>query len=382
ASLTGGQGTTSITVKFGSTSGNVSVTACHCCGSSAASNLGVTVTSAPGTPGGISGATSVNGNQTGVSYSISAVAGATSYNWTVPSGASISGGQGTTSITVNFGTTSGNICVTASNSCGTSAASCVAITINCYNAGSQTFSYTGGVQSWTVPCGVTSISVDARGAGGNIGVGTWANYGNNNPAPGARVQTTISVTPGQLLYFYVGGQPSPGPTGGFNGGGTGGTGYGGGNDGGGGGGASDIRSSGNTLVDRLVVAGGGGGAGADCQTGGNHGGSGGDPNGYDGFSCEAGITGGGGATQGGGGAGGVDGLYFYWPAGNAGTFGTGGTAGSTTIGGGGGGGYYGGGGGCFSGGGGGSSYVTPVGSSGTSYTANFNAGNGQISINW
>ena len=337
---------------------------------------------APATPGAITGATTVNGNQTGVSYSISAVAGAASYNWTVPSGASITGGQGSTSITVNFGTSSGNVCVTASNSCGTSAANCLAIAINCYNAGSQTFNYSGGAQSFTVPCGVTSLSIDARGAGGNTGIGSWASYGNNIPGLGARTQTTITVTPGQLLNIHVGGQPSAGYLGGYNGGGNGGTGYSAGEEGGGGGGASDVRSAGNALGDRLVVAAGGGGAGANCTGGGSHGGNGGNPNGYIGSTCEAGITGGDGATQGGGGAGGVDGLYFYWPSGNAGVLGIGGTAGPTTLGGGGGGGFYGGGGGCFTGGGGGSGYVTPIGTSGTSYTTGFNGGNGQIIISW
>jgi hypothetical protein len=383
ANITSGQGTTSVTVDFGSSSGNVSVTASNTCGTSSASTVAITVNTAPATPGSVSGLTSVNANQTGVSYSISAVSGATSYTWTVPSGASVTSGQGTTAVTVDFGSAAGNVCVTASNTCGTSAASCVAVSIiSCYTAGSSTFSFNGGAQSFTVPCGVTSITVDASGAGGNIGVGSWANYGNNIPGLGARAQATLTVTPGQLLYVYVGGQPAAGYLGGFNGGGDGGTGYGPGEEGGGGGGASDIRSAGNTLNDRLVVAAGGGGAGADCQGGGSHGGNGGDPNGYIGATCEVGITGGDGATQSGGGAGGVDGLYFAWPAGSAGVFGTGGTAGPTSLGGGGGGGYYGGGGGCFTGGGGGSSYVTPIGSSGTSYTAGFNGGNGQITINW
>ncbi|MGE3823694.1 MAG: hypothetical protein AB7G44_05675, partial [Bacteroidia bacterium] len=203
ATITSGQGTTSVTVDFGSSSGNVSVTASNTCGTSSASTVAVTVNAAPATPGSVAGATTVNANQTGVSYSISAVSGATSYTWTVPSGASVTSGQGTTAITVDFGSASGNVCVTASNACGTSAASCVAVTINCYTAGSSTFTFNGGVQSFTVPCGVTSITVDAAGAGGNIGVGSWANYGNNIPGLGARAQATLTVTPGQLLYIYV-----------------------------------------------------------------------------------------------------------------------------------------------------------------------------------
>jgi hypothetical protein len=42
------------------------------------------------------------------------------YTWTVPSGATITSGQGTASITVKFGTSNGSVTVKASNSCGIS----------------------------------------------------------------------------------------------------------------------------------------------------------------------------------------------------------------------------------------------------------------------
>lgn len=86
--------------------------------------------SGPDTPGSISGNTSPAPSATGEVYSITAVSGATGYNWTVPSGATITAGQGTVSITVTFGTTSGNICVTANNACGISSANCQAITLS------------------------------------------------------------------------------------------------------------------------------------------------------------------------------------------------------------------------------------------------------------
>ncbi|NTW31295.1 MAG: fibronectin type III domain-containing protein [Bacteroidetes bacterium] len=80
-------------------------------------------------PGTITGNATPCQNATGVSYSISIVSGATGYNWTVPAGASIISGQGTVSITVNYATTNGNVCVTAGNTCGTSIASCLAISL-------------------------------------------------------------------------------------------------------------------------------------------------------------------------------------------------------------------------------------------------------------
>lgn len=62
-------------------------------------------------------------------YSISAVAAATSYTWTVPAGSTIQSGQGTTSITVLNGNTSGTVSVTADNGCGSSAPSTYTLTI-------------------------------------------------------------------------------------------------------------------------------------------------------------------------------------------------------------------------------------------------------------
>ncbi|NNC94528.1 MAG: hypothetical protein HKN92_03130 [Chitinophagales bacterium] len=54
-------------------------------------------------------------NNTSETYSIAPVAGAISYTWTVPAGATITAGQGTTMVTVDWGTTPGNVCVKADN---------------------------------------------------------------------------------------------------------------------------------------------------------------------------------------------------------------------------------------------------------------------------
>ncbi|MDZ7366568.1 MAG: hypothetical protein ONB43_11950 [candidate division KSB1 bacterium] len=94
-----------------------------------------------GAAGAITGSSSVCANATGVSYSISAVSGATSYTWTVPAGASVASGQGTTSITVDWGATSGNVTVTPSNSCNTGTANSLAVTVNPLPT---VFSVTGG----------------------------------------------------------------------------------------------------------------------------------------------------------------------------------------------------------------------------------------------
>jgi PKD-like domain/Secretion system C-terminal sorting domain len=64
-----------------------------------------------------------------VVYSINPVDGATTYNWTVPSGVTLVSGQGSTLITVDFGNSfsSGNICVRAGNACGNSSYSCISV---------------------------------------------------------------------------------------------------------------------------------------------------------------------------------------------------------------------------------------------------------------
>ncbi len=56
-------------------------------------------------------------SQNGVVYSVTNNSGST-YNWTVPAGASIVSGQGTNSITVNFGSSSGDVIVTETNAGG------------------------------------------------------------------------------------------------------------------------------------------------------------------------------------------------------------------------------------------------------------------------
>ncbi len=88
-------------------------------------------TAALGVVAAINGPSGVCKSQQGVTFSVVAVSNATNYTWTVPAGATITSGQGNTSITVNFSSTqtAGNICVTASNACLSNAAVCRSLTI-------------------------------------------------------------------------------------------------------------------------------------------------------------------------------------------------------------------------------------------------------------
>ena len=233
-------------------------------------------------------------------------------------------------------------------------------------SGSQTFSYTGAQQTFTVPSGATSIVIDAYGAEGGIGQrGYTVNVG---PGKGGRVQATLSVTAGEALYIYIGGEGSlhnnsgDDGEGGWNGGGDGGS-WG---PGGGGGGGTDIRRGGTALANRILAVGGGGGSGCNHSTG-DKGGDGGGLTGQNGQSNSSYI--GYGGTQSAGGN-------------NGGALGVGGDGSVSRTGGGGGGGYYGGGGGIWEGAGGGSSWVTTSGSSNITHTQGARSGNGTMNISW
>lgn len=87
----------------------------------------------PAAAGLITGTATVCQGQTVVTYSVPAIANATSYIWTLPAGATITAGANSNSITVNFsaGAASGNITVQGSNACGTGPVSAAyAVTVN------------------------------------------------------------------------------------------------------------------------------------------------------------------------------------------------------------------------------------------------------------
>jgi len=123
ATIATGAGTNSITVNFSASavSGNISVAGNNDCGNGPFSpNFPVTVTPMPAAAGTINGPATVCAPSAGNVYSVPAIANATSYSWTLPSGATIASGANTASITVTYSASavSGNITVAGSNSCG------------------------------------------------------------------------------------------------------------------------------------------------------------------------------------------------------------------------------------------------------------------------
>lgn len=225
------------------------------------------------------------------------------------------------------------------------------------------FPFTGDSYQWTAPAS-GNYTFEVWGAqGGNAGYGgSVITYGGK----GGYAKGSISLTSGQAINVYVGGQgagDTPTATsvyvaGGFNGGGIGFIGSGTTDRrGAGGGGASDIRINGNALTDRVIVAGGGGGGAYYSGYGANYPGVGGGSVGGDGstasYNTSSAYNGKGGTQSAGGVAGTANG------GASPGTLGQGGASSNSFTGcSGGGGGYYGGGaagGGMASGGG--SGYV-------------------------
>jgi hypothetical protein len=190
--------TNTINFNAGATNGNISVSAKNTCGTSTARTLAVTVGSTPAQPGAFStGPASVCQGQTSVSYTVPAVAGATSYEWAYSgSNTTFPGGSSTSSPsnTINFSAsaTGGNISVSAKNTCGTSAARSLAVTVG--SAPAQPGAFTASASSvcpdqtgvvYTVPAVGTATSYE------------WSYSGSGVSFSG----TTSTTTPSNMADF-------------------------------------------------------------------------------------------------------------------------------------------------------------------------------------
>ncbi len=269
ATIIAGQGSNSVTVNYGSTPGNIGVTANNSCGSSSVDTLPITLSTGPPTPGAISGNDSVDINAAGVVYSIQPVSGADSYNWTVPVGATITANTGT-SITVTFGSNPvGTITVSATNVCGTSSQRSLQIAQSSFSATGGDITHVGGHTIYTFTSsgtfavtGSATVSYLVVGGGGGGGDGNAPGGGGGG---GGFVTGTFAVSTGNYTITV----------------GDGGTGR-----------CCDQpgTSGGNSAFGSIIAYGGGNGGGYSNATGGN-GGSGG------GGSGPTGCGGGGSSIQ-------------------------------------------------------------------------------------
>ena len=224
-----GQGTNSVllSVQDNFSVGNLCVTSNNQCGSSLVRVL--SIRSTPAAPGTITGNTN-NLCPNGVNnptYSIAAVAGASNYTWTAPTGTTISSGQGTTSITLNVSSTfvSGTLSVVATNACGSSTSKTLVlssipvapgtitgITSNLCSNGVNNSTYTiasvAGASSytWTAPSGTAIISGQGTTSvtlviTSNFVSGTLSVVANNecgSSTPKTLALSSIPVAPGTI----------------------------------------------------------------------------------------------------------------------------------------------------------------------------------------
>ncbi|NEM99674.1 ice-binding family protein [Pontibacter burrus] len=191
--ITAGEGSRKVTIKAGTTAGNISVTADNGCGNSAAATIAVSVNAVPALP-------TIAGTITGcigstITYSIAEVAGATNYNWTVPQGWRIVSGENTHTIEVEVGEKAGNVTVSVTNGCGDSEAATIAVApvvlpvnltitgpaTTCAGSFDNVYTVTAvenATYTWTLPQdwtivsgeGTNSITVTAGTAGGQVSV--------------------------------------------------------------------------------------------------------------------------------------------------------------------------------------------------------------------
>jgi hypothetical protein len=199
--IVGVTNTNSITVNITSSavSGDITVYGNNACGDGSSSSVSVTVNPLPVAAGTITGTATVCQGQNGVVYSVPTIDHATTYNWTVPTGASIVSGNGTNTITINFlgNAISGNITVQGQNDCGTGAISAnYPITVNIPSVAPTSITGT------TTICEGTSTTLTMVGGSAGTGAtiewfstscgGTFVGNGNS-----------ITVSPTTTTTYYV-----------------------------------------------------------------------------------------------------------------------------------------------------------------------------------
>ncbi len=218
AQIISGQGTNAVQIAWnGATAANLCVTATNACGTSTSECLPITIANVPAVPS-IAGA-NMACTQATDTYTITPIAGATNYVWTVTGGV-VTSGQGTTSaqVTWNNGASGGTVCVAAGNTCGESSQTCFNVSLSAPPAQptvsgdndlcpGETATYTASTvagamgYTWTVPTGATILS----GQGTNIVVVRF------DAAPGGNVSVAVNGSCGTApqVPFAVSVNPFP-----------------------------------------------------------------------------------------------------------------------------------------------------------------------------
>jgi hypothetical protein len=120
------------------------------CGDGTESAIAVTVNALPLAAGVIIGNTNICQEITNISYTVPVITGATSYSWTLPTGATGTSTTNTISLTYSNNSVSGNLKVKGHNDCGDGTESSLAITV-CSNVGIEDDALTNKVEIYPNP---------------------------------------------------------------------------------------------------------------------------------------------------------------------------------------------------------------------------------------
>ena len=207
ASIISGANTNSINVNFANNAmgGNITVMGTNSCGNGiVSSNFSLTVNPLPIAAGVIIGADTVCEGQMAIVYSVPSVANASSYNWTVPAGASYVTNAGGDSITVDFtnGVMIGNITVEGINTCGVGASAIFAVVVNYLPR------VAGIISGTAVVCEgergiVFSVSAIANASGYNWNLPAGATIAMGNNTNSIQVDFAIGAASGNISVYAI-----------------------------------------------------------------------------------------------------------------------------------------------------------------------------------
>lgn len=218
ATITGNTNTITVAFSATATAGNLSVYGVNSCGNGTSSSLPITVNSLPTAAGPITGPASLCRGITGQTYSIPAIANATSYVWAYSgTGATITGTGNSISISFSATATSGNLTVYGLNACGNGVVATRAITLTAitnptleFTLGQDDTTYTIFNMCGTIAGGGQNDIDIASGNPGGAATYQWqVSYNNgvtwvNAPGPTA-LNTQYVLSPAYSTFLSVAG---------------------------------------------------------------------------------------------------------------------------------------------------------------------------------
>jgi hypothetical protein len=233
-----GNGTPSVSIIWGTASGNVQVIASNDCGPNPIpSILPVTVKIPPTTLNPVSGPDMICSG-TSTKYYTSSPVNPVSYSWTVPPDVTIQSGQGTDTLRVVWGATAGDITVMAMNDCGETPVVLKSVGVKtipepagiitgadtiCQGTQNRIFSVppiTGATQyTWTLPTGVTitagagtsqiTLQFGATSQSGNITVKGSNDCGNGTESVKPVIVKNCTGIDSRMLESTISVYPNP-----------------------------------------------------------------------------------------------------------------------------------------------------------------------------